>query len=125
MDATSGFYPGLATLEAVGDGGFRFAGMGHRGSILMLPSGIHAWPPVDGDGLTPADFAAVLAEKDAFEVLLVGTGTAFRLLPPEVTELLAAAGLGVEVMSTRAAARTHTVMFAEHRRVAAALVAPA
>jgi uncharacterized protein len=125
MDATSGFYPGLATLEAVGDGGFRFAGMGHRGSILMLPSGIHAWAPADGDILTLTDFAAVLAEKEAIEVLLVGTGATFRLLPPEVAELLAAAGLGVEVMTTRAAARTHTVLFAEHRRVAAALVATA
>jgi uncharacterized protein len=120
-----GFYPGMATLEAVGDCGFRFAGMGHRGSILILPSGIHAWPPLDGAALSPADFATVLAEQDGFDFLLIGTGSTFHVLPPGVTELLSAAGFAVEAMSTRAAARTHTVLFAEHRRVAAALIATA
>ena len=30
-------------IDAYGNGGFRFAGMSHRGSILALPSGIQAW----------------------------------------------------------------------------------
>ena len=33
-------YPGRAPIEAYGNGGFRFAEMSHRGSILCLPSGI-------------------------------------------------------------------------------------
>ena len=39
----SAHYPGRAPIEAYGNGGFRFAGMSHRGSILCLPSGIHGW----------------------------------------------------------------------------------
>jgi len=35
------FYPALAPIEAYGNGGFRFAGMSHRGSLLILPSGIY------------------------------------------------------------------------------------
>ena len=38
-----GFVPGRHLLDAVGNGGFRFAEMSHRGSILILPSGIYAW----------------------------------------------------------------------------------
>ena len=36
--------PQAAAIEAYGKGGFRFAGMSHRGSILCLPAGIWAWP---------------------------------------------------------------------------------
>ena len=36
-------FPGRAPIDAYGNGGFRFAGMSHRGSILCLPSGIHGW----------------------------------------------------------------------------------
>ena len=31
------FYPGRAPIDAYGNGGFRFAGMSHRGSLLILP----------------------------------------------------------------------------------------
>ena len=40
-------FPGRAPVEAYGNGGFRFADMSHRGSILCLPSGIHGWEPAD------------------------------------------------------------------------------
>ena len=57
---TTGAYPGRAPIEAYGNGGFRFAGMSHRGSILCLPDAILAWSERDPAGLTPASFAAVL-----------------------------------------------------------------
>uniref|UniRef100_UPI0019535063 hypothetical protein n=1 Tax=Stenotrophomonas maltophilia TaxID=40324 RepID=UPI0019535063 len=38
-------FPGRAPIDAYGNGGFRFADMSHRGSILCLPSGIHGWAP--------------------------------------------------------------------------------
>ena len=43
-------FPGRAPIDAYGNGGFRFAGMSHRGSILCLPSGIHAWEPLAAAG---------------------------------------------------------------------------
>ena len=36
--------PRPAPIDAYGKGGFRFAGMSHRGSLLCLPDGIWAWP---------------------------------------------------------------------------------
>ena len=36
-------FPGRAPIEAYGDGGFRFADMSHRGSLLCVPSGIYGF----------------------------------------------------------------------------------
>ncbi len=36
--------PHPAPIDAYGNGGFRFGGMSHRGSLLCLPDGIWAWP---------------------------------------------------------------------------------
>ena len=36
--------PRQALIDSHGEGGFRFAGMSHRGSLLCLPDGIWAWP---------------------------------------------------------------------------------
>lgn len=39
-------YPYAAAVTAYGNGGFRFADISHRGSILCLPNGVHAWDAV-------------------------------------------------------------------------------
>lgn len=116
-------FPGRAPIDAYGNGGFRFADMSHRGSILCLPSGIHGWDAVAGDPLEVALFERVLAEAADIEVLLVGTGTEIRPLPGELKAALKAAGISSDPMSTGAAVRTFNVMLAESRAVAAALMA--
>lgn len=40
MEIRDAHFPGRAPLDAYGDGGFRFAEMSHRGSLLCVPSGI-------------------------------------------------------------------------------------
>jgi hypothetical protein len=45
-------FPGRAPIEAYGNGGFRFADMSHRGSILALPSGIESWAVAEAAGIT-------------------------------------------------------------------------
>lgn len=121
--STRARYPYPAPVDTYGNGGFRFAGMSHRGSILCLPSGIHAWEAGDATRLTPADFAAPLAEAQAIELLLIGTGTTLVLPPAEVRAALSAAGIAFEPMSTGSAARTYNILLGERRRVAAALIA--
>jgi uncharacterized protein len=118
-------YPGRAPIDAYGNGGFRFAGMSHRGSILCLPSGIWAWPPAAAASLTPADFARVLAEKDRISFLLLGTGRGQVFPAPDVEKTFAAHGLGLDAMDTGAACRTYNVLLAEGRPLAAALIAVA
>jgi len=116
-------FPGRAPIDAYGEGGFRFADMSHRGSILCLPSGIYGWEPGDPGLLAETDFERVIAEAAQIEILLVGTGRDIRLLPAPLREALKQARIPVDPMSTGAAARTYNVLLAEDRAVAAALVA--
>jgi uncharacterized protein len=118
-----GFVPGRHAIDAYGAGGFRFAGMSHRGSILALPSGIHAWEASDPARLTKADFAPVLAEAAAIELLLIGTGGELVRPAAPILDRLREAGIAVEPMQTGPAARTYNVLVGEDRRVAAALLA--
>jgi len=116
-------FPGRAPIDAYGDGGFHFADMSHRGSILCLPSGIHGWQPVDPQALTEADFARLFEEAAGLDILLVGTGRDLRPLTRALKERFREAGVSADVMSTGAAVRTYNVLLAEDRSVAAALVA--
>lgn len=116
-------FPGRAPIEAYGNGGFRFAGMSHRGSILCLPSGVHGWAPADPLALTVDDLAAVLAEAGDIEILLVGTGRELKPLPRALREALRQSGISSDSMSTGAAVRTYNVLLAEDRAVAAVLIA--
>ena len=116
-------FPGRPPLDAYGNGGFRFADMSHRGSILCLPSGVYGWQPSDPDALKPEDFARVFSETARVEILLVGTGKEIRLLPKEVRSALREAGISADPMSTGAAVRTYNVLLAEDRAVAVALIA--
>ncbi|HEX8164652.1 MAG TPA: MTH938/NDUFAF3 family protein [Beijerinckiaceae bacterium] len=120
-----GFVPGRHLIDAYGAGGFRFADMSHRGSILALPSGIRAWGVRSPADFSEEAFAPVLAEAADIDVLLIGTGRDPALLPDELRARLREAGIGVDAMQTGAAARTYNVLAAENRKVAAALVAVA
>ena len=116
-------FPGRAPIDAYGNGGFRFADMSHRGSILMLPSGVYAWDVAEGDALDVDQFRKVLDEAQDIEVLLVGTGKDIRPLPADVKTALRAVNISSDPMSTGAAVRTYNVMLAESRAVAVALIA--
>jgi uncharacterized protein len=116
-------FPGRAPIDAYGNGGFRFADMSHRGSILALPSGIEAWPVAAAADITPESLARLIAEAAAIDILLVGTGDAMAPLSRETRAALERAGLAPEPMATGAAVRTYNVLLSEERAVAAALVA--
>lgn len=116
-------FPGRAPIDAYGNGGFRFADMSHRGSILCLPSGIHGWDLQEGDALTVDAFAKVLADAGGIEVLLVGTGIGLKPIPSDLKAALKAAGIASDPMSTGAAVRTYNIMLSESRAVAASLIA--
>jgi len=116
-------FPGRAPVDAYGNGGFRFADMSHRGSVLMLPSGIYGWEMKEGDPLDPDLFRRVMEAAADIEVLLVGTGKEIRRLPAALKEMLKANNIASDPMSTGAAVRTFNIMLAESRAVAAALIA--
>ena len=116
-------FPGRAPIDAYGNGGFRFADMSHRGSILCLPSGIHGWDLQEGDPLTVSSLERVLSDASGIEVLLIGTGVDMKPIPADVKAMLKASGISSDPMSTGAAVRTFNIMLSESRAVAAALIA--
>jgi uncharacterized protein len=122
----AGFVPGAHPIDAYGAGGFSFAGMSHRGSILVLPSGIYAWDVSDPARIDAASLAPLFEEPGGtVEHLLVGTGESFVPLAPALRKALHARGIVGEPMATGAAARTYNILLGEKRRVAAALIAAA
>lgn len=117
------FVPGRHAIDSYGNGGFRFAGMSHIGSVIAMPTGIQSWnvklpSRIDVNSLTP-----ILAEMEQIDILLIGTGE--QALPQNApfARALREMGIHVDVMDTPAAARTYNVLFDEGRRVAAALLA--
>ena len=125
MTALAARYPYEAPVTAYGNGGFRFAEMSHKGSILCMPGGVYAWEPISAENLAPQDFARVLEELTPPCVLLLGTGDKQIFPSADLVKAFADKGLGLEAMSTGAAARTYNVLLAEKRHVAAALIAVA
>ncbi|UXN04605.1 Mth938-like domain-containing protein [Bartonella sp. HY406] len=115
-------FPGSAPIDAYGNGGFRFADMSHKGSIICVPSGIYG---IDLTQSTPTifDVDRVLQEADAIEILLIGTGVNLLRLPKEVRSALQLRNISADTMSTGAAVRTYNVLLAENRAVAAILYA--
>lgn len=118
-----GFLPGRYPFDAYGNGGFRFADMSHRGSLLALPSGIRAWPVNSMADLTAEVFDPIFAEGGELELLLFGTGLDIAVLPAAFRGRFREAGIGLDVMQTGAAARTYNILLAENRKVGAALIA--
>lgn len=123
MAAAEGFYPYQAPIDAYGNGGFRFADMSHRGSLLCLPSGMHAWPVHEPAAVTLESLGPVLADAERLDVLLIGLGTEIVQLDPTVREALRARQVIVEAIATGGAVRTYNILLAEHRAVGAALIA--
>jgi uncharacterized protein len=123
VDAATPHYPSLAPIDTYGNGGFRFAGMSHRGSLLFLPQGIWAWPVAGTADVNEATLAPVLAAADAIELFILGTGNEPWPMPPPLRAPFREARVVVEAMTTGAAVRTYNMLLAERRRIAAAMIA--
>lgn len=124
MTTLEGNYPYQVPIDAYGNGGFRFADMSHKGSLICLPSGIRAWNIASGaDLLAVEDFAAALADAARIDTLLLGTGATHVMPSAALRDALTRAGIGLEPMTTGSAARTYNILLGERRKVAAALIA--
>ena len=114
--------PRQAPIDGYGKGGFRFADMSHRGSILCLPDGIWAWPVGAPQDITAESLERVFAAKGV-ELFMLGTGKQPWLMPEALRWRFRDARIGLEVTPTGPAVRTYNILFAEGRRVGAALIA--
>ena len=123
MDRQSPHLPQAAEIDAYGKGGFRFAGMSHRGSLLCLPDGIWPCPVAKPQDIDEGTLALVLAAEPRIEHCLIGTGRDPWRLPADLAARFSERGIAVETMTTGAAVRTYNILLAERRRVAALLIA--
>jgi uncharacterized protein len=114
--------PTPAEIESYGNGGFRFGGMSHRGSILCLPDGIWAWPVSSLADVTMETIAPVLERAGSIDFFMLGTGRDPAAMPKGLREHFRDIGLNADAMTTGAAIRTYNIMLGERRRVAAGLI---
>jgi len=115
--------PRSAPIDAYGNGGFAFAEMSHRGSLLCLPDAIWAWPVTRPEEIDAAALARVFAAASGIDTLLIGTGMEVWMPPQALCEALRAVKVVLDPMQTGPAVRTYNIMIGERRRVAAALIA--
>jgi uncharacterized protein len=124
--ASAPHLPHAAPIDAYGNGGFRFAGMSHRGSLVCLPTGIWACPVTSAGEIDEAALTLALepATPDAaVDHFLIGTGKNLVPLAASLREAFRKRRIVVESMSTGAAVRTYNILLGERRRVGALLVA--
>lgn len=122
-EGAQGHYPYQAQIDAYGDGGFRFAEMSHRGSLLCLPTGMHAWSVTSPDEISLETLDPVFQVADRIEVLFVGLGSEIRPFPSHIRDAFREREVIVEAIGTGGAISTYNIMLGESRAVAAALIA--
>jgi uncharacterized protein len=118
-------FPQAVPIDAYGNGGFRFGGMSHHGSLLCLPDGIWAWPVTSADEINEQTLGNVLSRVGELDSLILGTGRSIWLPPNHLREAFRRHQVAIDAMQTGPAIRVYNIMVGERRRVAAALIAVA
>ena len=122
MKFTQDLSSGINVIRAYGGGELRVNENIYRGAVILSASTLIAEPNIHNlEDLIAVDGSRILALEP--ELVLLGTGA--RQIFPDASfgAQFLRAGIGFEVMDTGAACRTYNVLVAEHRRVAALLLA--
>ena len=100
--------------------GFRVDGGIYEG-LTLTPERADSWAPPPLVALGESDLAPLLALDPLPEFIVLGTGAALVRPPQALIAALAARGIGLDFMDSRAAARLWGVLRAELRWIGAAL----
>ena len=112
---------GLNSISAHGPGFVIVNNVRLETAAIVMPAKlISPWIVADPAAPSLADFAALLALKP--ELVVFGSGAAFRFPDPRIMAAFSQARIGFDVMDTPAACRTYNVLSSEGRNVAAALL---
>jgi uncharacterized protein len=92
-----------------------------RASFVISPDTlVEDWPVVDASTLKVEQLEPILAMRP--ELVVLGTGVRQVFPPQAILAAFLTRGLGIEVMTNAAAARTYSVLAGEGRRVVAGFV---
>lgn len=92
-----------------------------RSSFVIAPDAlVEDWPVIDATELTAPQLEPLFALHP--ELVVLGTGATQVFPPPVILAAFLTRGLGIEVMTNSAAARTYSVLAGEGRRVVAGFV---
>ena len=92
-----------------------------RASFVIAPEAlVEDWPVHDARSMAPSDLDTLLGLRP--ELLVLGTGATQVFPPALVMAACLQRGIGLEVMTNAAAARTYSVLAGEGRRVVAGFV---
>ncbi len=89
---------------------------------MLVAGRVDSWPVASFAEVTFETLAPIVT-ADGVELLLIGAGTQFAVVPPDLRERFRPTGIAVDAMDTGAACRTYNVLLAEGRQLAAALIA--
>ena len=111
---------GLQLFTGYGAGYVAVNRVRYEKCVVVSPQAVSEWGVSGFDALTAADFGFI-AELTP-EIVILGTGATQRFPAPELARALAASGVGVEAMDSKAACRTYNILAAEARKVVAAIL---
>lgn len=113
--------PTFNSISSVDEHAIKINGIIYESSVLIAPlDGVQELPERSTCELNSSLWQNII--KRSPEVLLVGTGGKQIFLPPSILAPLYKENIGVECMSSNAAARTFNVLASEGRRVLAVIL---
>ena len=102
-------------VSGYGPGFFRIGETIHRGHVIVSPSGVFSWHGIE-------DVEQLLVISGRVDLVLIGTGANFTVVPEKLRECLDAEDIPHEFMTTPTACRAFNMLLSENRSIAAALM---
>lgn len=112
--------PGQNVFTGYGPGFVAINQVRHGNHLLVTADRIMPWDISGFEALQATHFEYLLSLQP--EIVVFGTGATLRFPGPNLTKLMARAGVGLEVMDSHAACRTYNILTAEGRKVLAAIL---
>lgn len=109
-------------IQAFSGNGFRIDQNVYEGGVKLTTEAVWPWTAPSSEALAESDLLDLIDIDPVPEFILLGTGATLRRPAVALTAALQARGVGLEVMDSRAAARTWGVLRGEGRWIAAALM---
>ena len=117
LDSTNSRY----LIRAYEAGILRINEDAYHQSVIVTPEQlIHPWEPQNFESLRQKHLAELMISSP--DIILIGTGEKWQIIPPEWLMIFYDLQIGVEVMNTHSACTTFNVLAAEGRKVVAGLL---